>query len=110
MKKPSGKVAREEEVRAALEVIAGRKISPEVPLPLKTFNPFFFFGTGVGTRPTLDESSFTIWRNLIFGQTGTSNQNLLDPNRILFYRQRWEACVSTHGVHGWFPSRPGTTD
>jgi hypothetical protein len=70
-------VAKEDEVRAALEVIAGRKISPEVPVPLETFPPIFFYlGTAVSTLAATLQS-FTIWGNL-FGQTGLNNTSLVD--------------------------------
>ena len=76
MKKAAGKAAREQEIKAALEVIAGQKISPEVPLPLETFPPFLW-RVGTTVRTLQDESS-TIWKNLR-GQTGS---NTADPGLV----------------------------
>ena len=85
MKKASEKVAKEQEVKAALEVIAGRKISPAVPADV--LNLFYYLGTCVRTLPPGDQqfpASFTTWRNLIIDPdtTHTSDAPLLDVSGV----------------------------
>ncbi len=86
MTNASGKASREQEIKAALEVIAGRKIS--TPVPADVINLFYVLGAYVRTLPQGDQQfpeSFTTWRTLLlppFDKTYTSDAPLLDVSGV----------------------------
>jgi|SRR6516165_3881573 hypothetical protein len=80
MEKASKKVATQQQVKAALEAIAGREVSPLVPV--QPVNLYFRLGLCVGTfgqQEQIFPQSFYTYRNLLFDNiTHQTNARVLD--------------------------------